>query len=645
MKYKLFTENTDDVLYTHENTVIQEVMKKVLKRRGYVTDVEVQDFLFPSYEKWVKDPMGIMGMEKAAKRIVDALRLSQKICVYSDYDCDGIPGGAVLSDFFDYIGYQNRVHYIPHRHKEGYGMNKKSLDKLAKEGVTLIITVDNGITSHEEVLHAKSLGMDVIVSDHHLPIRDSDGVQILPEAFVVLNSKRDDCTYHDNMLCGCALAWKMSCAVLNELRKTAEVTRTGCGNNAEGNTNTKTNASVDTDTQTWNAILEKVRNTKEGWEKWWLDLVAISTVADMVPLQKENRALAYFGLKVLQKSPRAGLQKLFTLAKTKQNKLNAQDIAFTIAPRVNAASRMDDPILAFHMLRNSDDVGAMASAEKLEVLNTERKETVKEIVKEVMGYDFSKSGEVIVIGDESWTPGVLGLIAQQVMDETGKATFVWGKGEESEEEEEIALKKSKKKVKESIYKGSCRAPNGINLVQLMSDAEDGTFVGFGGHEQAGGFSVYRKEIDKLATRLSSAYETLDKENMEEGQIIIDAHITFDQVNQKLFTALDQIEPTGVGNVKPTFAFTSNGAKMIKEFGKKGGHYELLYDIADGKEGVAEGYAFRDQKVIKAIYFFANKEALKKAEKAHMLIAQLEVSHFGWKPELRLRVVDIIDVGI
>jgi single-stranded-DNA-specific exonuclease len=237
-----------------------------------------------------------------------------------------------------------------------------------------------------------------------------------------------------------------------------------------------------------------------------------------------------------------------------------------------------------------------------------------------------------VIGNESWGPGVLGLIAQEVFDETGKPTFVWGMGEQENE-----------------YKGSCRAPEHVDLVALMSASLAGTFLGFGGHAQAGGFSVERKNVEALAEALNDAYLKLElSHEVPEEEVIIDALLSFDIVSSKFHKELEKLEPCGEGNPKPTFAFQSDGALSVREFGKQGGHYEVLYERGDGRVKNEEsgrareaiGFA-RQEETVKAIYFFGEAEKLALLTEKHTLIAQLEESHFGWKPELRLRVVDVV----
>lgn len=220
---------------------LHPITKKLLENRGVLTEVEAYDFLFPSYENHVGDPFQIHGMKEAIDRILQAIQHEEKIAVYSDYDCDGIPGGVLLRSFFDDIGYPVEM-YIPHRHNEGYGVHIHAIDALKKKGVTLVITVDSGITNVEEVAYAKKIGVDFIVTDHHLPITANVGEgnkegktkrkkikptiqQVVPDAVAVINSKQDACTYHDDMLCGCAVAWKLSCAILSTLR--AEKKSTG----------------------------------------------------------------------------------------------------------------------------------------------------------------------------------------------------------------------------------------------------------------------------------------------------------------------------------------------------------------------------------------------------------------------------------
>ncbi|MEK7093358.1 MAG: DHH family phosphoesterase, partial [Patescibacteria group bacterium] len=250
---------------------ISELVRGLLSRRGVTSDGDISAFLAPDYEKHTHAPQLLLGMERATTRVLAAMRGNERIAVYADFDCDGIPGAAVLSDFFNKVGYQNFEVYLPHRDREGYGFHTEAITLLASRGVSLIITVDVGTTAVEAVAFAKERGIDVIVTDHHEPVREpsaSNGPGItgtLPAAVAVLNPKLGE--YPFPHLCGAAMAFKLVQAMLAEGKK-------------EG--------------------LANFVAVPEGWEKWLLDLVAIATIADMVPLVGENRVLAYWGLQVLR---------------------------------------------------------------------------------------------------------------------------------------------------------------------------------------------------------------------------------------------------------------------------------------------------------------------------------------------------------
>lgn len=550
----------------------------LLQKRG-IAEEEIMDFLNPSYEKHIGDPFDIHGMPQAVERIVAAIKNKEKIAVYSDYDCDGIPGGVLLREFFDAIGYPVEM-YIPHRHNEGYGVHVHAIDALKEEGVSLVITVDSGITNIEEVAYAKSVGIDFIVTDHHLPIHEEGNGQIVPEAIAVINSKQDACNYHDDMLCGCAVAWKLACALLARLRN----------EKIEG-------------------VSEKVNALPEGYEKWLLDLVAISTIADMVPLRKENRALAHFGLRVLRKTRRPGLLHIFNEQRMKKDYLTEDDIAFTIAPRVNAASRMGEPIQAHNMLYEKNTRKAELLAMDLEALNNERKSGVKDIISTLsFDHDVYKN-DVIVVGDMSWGPGILGLVAQNIIDETGKPVFVWGQGDDKTE-----------------VKGSCRSLGDVHVVELMARVGHDVFTHWGGHEGAGGFSVSVEKLPYLSDALNSAVRHVERKDIGTQELDIDEELTLEDVNDITWNAISPLAPFGEGNPKPVFGFKNIKPLSVRKFGKKNEHLEILYEKNGGQ--------------VKAIKFFVSKDMEQKAVEPHTLVAHLEKSYFGMRPELRLRIVEI-----
>ena len=564
-----------------EDLKLHPLTLHLLKKRGFTTKEAIKDFINPSYEDHIGDPFGIYGMEKAVNRILQAIKKKEKIAVYSDYDCDGVPGGVLLREFFDTIGYPVEM-YIPHRHNEGYGVHNHAIDALKKKKVKLIITVDLAITNIEEVAYAKTKGIDFIVTDHHLPIHNDEGKQAVPDAVAVLNSKQDVCAYEDDMLCGCAVAWKLACAVLSRL---------------------KTDESL-------GEVYTKARELPEGFEKWMLDLVGISTIADMVPLQKENRALAYFGLKVLKKTKRPGLLHIFNEQRVKKENLTEDDIAFTIAPRINAASRMGDPIQAHHMLYERDVEKAEGYARDLEDLNTSRKQEVKDIVSTISFAADVYKNDVIVVGDISWGPGILGLIAQKIIDETSKPVFVWGQGDDK-----------------SQVKGSCRSIGDVHVVDLMAHVGHDVFVHWGGHEQAGGFAVLLEKIGELSDALNGALKFVEKKDISKEVSVADVELRMDDIHDMLYRAIEVLSPFGVGNPKPIFSFKNVLPLSSKRFGKKNEHLEVIYPTSgNGK--------------IKAIQFFTTTETEERAKKGHMLLANLEKSYFGGRTELRLRIVNI-----
>ncbi|MBP6888268.1 MAG: DHH family phosphoesterase [Candidatus Pacebacteria bacterium] len=612
---------------TFEIDELHPITKKILKNRGIEGKEEIYDFLFPSYEKHVGDPFQIYGMEKAVSRITDAIRNGEKIAVYSDYDCDGVPGGVLLREFFDTIGYPVEM-YIPHRHNEGYGVHNHAIDKLKEKGVTLVITVDSGITNIEEVEYAKSVGVDFIVTDHHLPITKEVGgkkkklVQVVPSAVAVLNSKQDACEYWDDMLCGCAVAWKLACAVLSKARIDISL----------------------------GEVHQKAKELPDGYEKWMLDLVGISTIADMVPLRKENRALAHYGLKVLRKTKRPGLLHIFNEQRVRKDLLAEDDIAFTIAPRINAASRMGDPIQAHLMLYEKDKESGEGYARDLEELNNQRKSEVKDIVSGI-SFDHSVySDDVVVVGDMSWGPGILGLIAQKIIDETGKPVFVWGRGgaevselveesgsrsEERRRVPELASEGTPKDVadvgkteeNEGRIAGSCRSLGDVSVVDLMAHVGHDVFLRWGGHEGAGGFSVALPNIDKLRPALNEAIKHVVIKEIGSQEVVADEELSFDDVHDLTYKAIEILAPFGEGNAKPVFSFSGVMPLATKRFGKKSEHLEVMYQNSRGIR-------------IKAIEFFTKEETEKKAGEKHTLLAHLEKSYFGGKTELRLRIVEI-----
>jgi len=543
----------------------------LLYNRGIIDTNEAERFLNPDWERDTHDPFLLKDMDKAVSRIWTAMENGEKILVYTDYDADGIPGGVILRDLFAKLGYTNVEHYMPHRHDEGYGLNAEAIEEFTTKGVRLIITVDCGITDVAHVARAHELGMDVIVTDHHLP------GETLPPAYAVVDPKRIDDTYPDDMLCGAGLAFKLAQAILIQGREQGVVT------------------------------------VSEGWEKWLLDMVSIATVADMVPLLKENRTLAHFGMKVLRKSGRPGLRALLAGAKTLQDKLTEDDIGFAIAPRINAASRMEHPDIAFTLLSTPNREEGERIAMHLEGLNAERKSLIARIAKEAHAMIRARDvGDVIVLGDPSWRVGVLGIAANNLMEHYGKPVFLWGR--EGAE----------------MIRGSARSDGTVNLVELMSAFPKGTLVDSGGHALSGGFSLAFDAVHTFADVVNTTYGAMRGERAVDERII-DAILSIDDVHNETYGHIARLAPFGMGNPKPLFIFQDVILDDVIVFGKGKDHLKLVtHDILG--------------RTVEAIAFFATPDSfgdmtLVSGMRVN-IIASIEESWFRNRRDLRLRVEDV-----
>lgn len=560
-----------------ELSAYPEFMRNLLFYRSIDSATAVEKYLNPSFENDTHDPFLMKDMDKAVDRTLQAIEKKEKIIIYSDYDADGIPGAVILSDFFKKIGVVNFEVYIPHRHLEGFGLNKEAIDSFKEKKVTLLITIDCGIADVEEVAHAQSLGIDVIVTDHHLPVALGVGSKpAVPPAFAMLDAKQEGCEYPYKMLCGAGVVFKLV-----------------------------------------QAILQKNRfGLKVGAEKWWLDMVGIATCADMVPLLGENRVFAYYGLKVLRKSPRLGLMKLLRKMNVSQSNITEDDIGFMIAPRINAASRMGIPMDAFNLLSTTDEIEAGIFTDHLHNINEERKGIVAGMVKELhkriadrLDYE---NHPVLVIGDPRWKPSLLGLAANTLMEKYKRPVFLWGREDGTE------------------IKGSCRSDGSVDLVEMMQEMPPGILTHFGGHAMSGGFSVEHDSIHHLEGYLHEAYLKKKKDKNAE-QIFIDARLGLNDVTWQNFKNLEKMMPFGLDNLKPIFLFENVAVESVRQFGKKNDHLELVFRNTVGEKVSAIGFFTKPED-------FENTPA--PAKKIN-LVASLEKSVFGGRTELRLRIVDII----
>ncbi|HMO78007.1 MAG TPA: single-stranded-DNA-specific exonuclease RecJ [Candidatus Paceibacterota bacterium] len=539
----------------------------LLHNRGITTVIEAKTYLNPEYDTGLHDPFLLHDMDKAMARILTAIGKNERVIIYSDYDCDGIPGAVVLHDFFTAVGFTNFYNYIPHRHFDGFGLSESAVLKLKTEqNPTLLITIDCGTSDLTAVALAQANGIDVIVTDHHEP------KEKLPEAVAVVNPKVGD-TYPFPGLCGAAVIFKLVQALI-----------------ARGNF----------------SILP-------GQEKWWLDMVGIATIADMVPLTGENRVLSHYGLAVLRKSRRPGLQQLLRQQKTSQQYLTEDDIGFTIGPRINAASRMDTPEDAFQLLATKDEGEAGMHLKHLEKLNQERKTAVALMTREVHTRlkALSELPSVIVLGNPDWRPSLVGLAASKLAEENNRPAFLWGRDGNG------------------VLKGSCRSGGGVSVVTLM-EAVPEIFHEFGGHHMSGGFSVRDERIHDLAASLGQAYESLGAKAKINQPIQVDLELTLDEITRDLLKIQKQCAPFGADNPKPVYLIRNVTPKEVVVFGKAKEHLKLTFATA----GLAK----------EAIAFFKSIDQFSKipsTETPVSLLVQLEESFFMNRLQTRLRIIDII----
>lgn len=577
-KYRVREAPTNEI--EKELLVYSPLVRQLLVGRGIKSGEEAETFLNPNYDVHTHDPFFLKDMDKVVTRILEGVQKGERITIFSDYDADGIPGAVVLHDFFKKIGYTNFVNYIPDRHTEGFGLSQNAVEQFGKDGTKLLITIDCGITDTEEVARANELGIEVIVTDHHLPPQAG-----LPPAFAILNPKQVGCAYPEKMLCGSGVVFKLIQALCSRLLL-GPVSEHGA---------------------TFN-----VGTLKVGWEKWLLDMVGIATLSDMVPLTGENRVFAHFGLKVLKKSPRVGLSQLLLRLRLNRKDITEDDVGFSISPRINAASRMGVPMDAFRLFATTDEVEAGVLAKHLDKINDERKGKVASLVKEVKKTVEERGlRKVVVAGNPNWRPALLGLVANSLAEDMQCPVFLWGR------EGGVDLK------------GSCRSGGSVDLSLMMHEART-VFSDFGGHKEAGGFSTTLERVHLLEEELERAYEKVRTMEISSNAIIADAVLSFDEVTSRTHQDIEKLAPFGVGNHKPIFLFENAKVRKMEQFGKEKQHLKLTFAKTDGV-------------YVQAIKFYATiADFSTQLSEGNLitLLAHLEKSTFNNRTELRLRVVDI-----
>ncbi|MEO0155599.1 MAG: single-stranded-DNA-specific exonuclease RecJ [candidate division WOR-3 bacterium] len=462
---------------------IPAVIVQILKNRGYKTPEEIESFFAPTINN-LYDPFLISDMEKAVARIDTAIKKNEKILIHGDYDTDGITGISLLYSHLNKLGL-NVEYYIPHRLYEGYGVSKAGIDFAIDRGCSLIITVDCGITAFEELHYAKSKKIDVIVCDHHNPKSE------LPEAYALLNPKLPQSNYPFRELAGVGVAFKFLQAIYRRLG----------------------------------------RNEDELFAD--LDLVALGSVVDVVPLIDENRYLVKYGLKKMSKTKKPGIQALINVAGL-SGELTAYHLGFIIGPRINACGRLRDAKTAIELLITDDYSKALNLAQELSADNQRRQQIEDEILREAIKIiEENKLFErrIIALGKETWHEGVIGIVASRIVEEYAKPAIVFT-------------------LKQDTAKGSARSVSGFDIAAALNFCSE-LLLKFGGHKQAAGLELSRKNFEDFVEKINQYAQNFD-ENIFTKKHYYDMELDLKDITEDVVYFLKYFEPTGTENPQPVF---------------------------------------------------------------------------------------------
>ncbi len=485
-----------------QNSKFQELTEILLHNRDIKTKKEIKEFLNPVLENITPKNVGLnkLQLTKALKRIEKAISEKEHIIVFGDYDVDGITASAILWETLRAIGAEI-MPYIPHRMDEGYGLSKIGIEnaKLVSKNLKLIITVDNGIVANEAVKYANSQGIDVIITDHHLPENTK-----LPPAFAIV---------HTTKLCGAGIAYVLA----NEIKK-------------ERNTG-------------------KEKNTH-------LELATLGTIADLVPLTGANRAIAKEGLKKLRETTRPGLLALFEEAACGKENLGVYEVGHIIAPRLNAAGRLESAMDSLRLLCTKDANRARSLAVKLGRTNRERQEMMKESVTHASMTIRSKPiKKLLILGHETYQQGIIGLIAGRLVEEFYRPAIVLSIGEE-------------------YSKASVRSVVGFNIIEFLRKNQE-FFVNLGGHPMAAGFTIETTKLKKLEKALSEMSEKILTDDLLTRRIKIDCELSLNNISPKLYEEIQKLSPFGMGNPEPVFVSRDVEVSDLRILGREGKHLKLM----------------------------------------------------------------------
>lgn len=537
-KKRNLNQNSQKAKELSQELKLSPLTSQLLVNRGIENSKEARVFLWPEIGD-LNSPEKLPDIKKAVERIKRAIANDDLITVYGDYDADGTVATAILVRYLRELGAMVNF-YIPNRIHEGYGLNMQAIDKLAARGTELIITVDNGISALDEADYIKELGIDLIVTDHHEPGEE------LPQALSVIDCKRKDSSYPFNELCGAGIAYKLVEALENEFQ-------TG----------------ID---------LEE-----------YLQMATVSTVADLVPLEKENRTIAKLGIESVNKNGfiNKGLKRLYEKAELES--LNSYSIGFRIGPMINAPGRLGFVNEVMALLLSDDDTVIEEKADLLYDTNVNRtsieKSILNEAIKKVQDEKLYED-EVIVVSGKGWHPGVIGIVASKIQDKWYKPVIV------------ISVDENGK------GKGSCRSIEGFNIHEALTQAQD-YLESFGGHEQAAGLSVDIRQLENLKTELNSYARKVNIQELLKRKLYYDLTIEASKIKPEYIKELDNFEPTGIGNPAPMFKVKSHNIQNVRQIGKEKNHLSFSADnIRAIGFGLGEDYP---EEILSPVTFLAKPE--------------------------------------
>lgn len=517
-KWRIKNCSDETTNFIRTSTGLSIISSRIINNLGLKNLDEIKQFMKPNLDE-IHSPFLFKNMEKAVKRIDQSLLKQELVCCYGDYDVDGITGSSLLYNFFQFIG-GNSIHYVPDRITEGYGLNKGAITKVAAMGCKLLITADCGIRSVDEILHAKKLGVDIIITDHH-----EVGIT-LPDAYTIINPKLPDCPYPFKGISGSGVTMKLAWAV------------------AEGASSTK-----------------KIGTAFKDFLLDSLSFAALGTIADMVPLIDENRAIVKFGLEAMRKANNPGIQALIETSIDRQKELTAEDVAFQIAPRINAAGRLGRSDLAMKLFTSKSRQEAKEVAVELDQLNKTRQDIERMHSLEA----FEQAAELtkkythtIVLNGDTWHSGIIGIIASKILEKYYRPTFVISCCEETAK----------------IGKGSARSIEGYSLPDALSYANK-YLIQYGGHAMAAGFQIEKCNITAFREKIEE--DGKNKLTIDQLQPIIriDAETNISDLTRTLMDELHQLEPFGCANPNPLFATRKvNVIGTPKVIGKKNNHLKF-----------------------------------------------------------------------